>query len=106
MIKPEEAEEREESRSLNEYWMEDTEVVSTCVMAMAMVIFGEKEALNHCFLHNVYNRNSCRCRHQYQMEVNWIRGTQRKAILTNNFPVVEEDTKEDAFYRLLDFKYR
>ena len=64
MIKPEEAEEREESRSLNEYWMEDTEVVSTCVMAMAMVIFGEKEALNHCFLHNVYNQNSCRCRHQ------------------------------------------
>ena len=64
MIKPEEAEEREESRSLNEYWMEDTEVVSTCVMAMAMIIFGEKEALNHCFLHNVYNRNSCRCRHQ------------------------------------------
>lgn len=38
---------------------------------------------------------------KYQMEVNWIRGTQRKAILTNNFPVVEEDTKEDAFYRLL-----
>ncbi len=56
MINPEEAEEREESRSLNGYWMEDTEVVSTCVMAMEMVIFGEKEALNHCFLHSVSSR--------------------------------------------------
>ncbi len=34
------------------------------------------------------------------MEVNWIMGNKLKPILANNFPV-EEDTKEDAFYRLL-----
>ena len=50
--KPEE-EEREESRSLNQYWMEDAEVVSTSVTGIEIVIFGEKEALNHCLLHSV-----------------------------------------------------
>ena len=80
MIKPEEAEEREESRSLNEYWMEDTEVVSTCVTAMAMIIFGEKEALNHCFLHNVYNRNSCRCRHKVSNGGQLDQGNQTKGV--------------------------
>ena len=48
-----EGEEREESRSLNQYWLQDAEVVSTCVTVIEMVIFGEKEALNHCLLHNV-----------------------------------------------------
>ena len=51
-IKPE-GQEREESRSLNQYWLEDAEVVSTRVMGIEVVIFGEKEALNHCLLHNV-----------------------------------------------------
>ena len=45
-----EGEEREESRALNQYWMEDAEVVSTCVMGIETVIFGEKEALSHCLL--------------------------------------------------------
>ena len=38
---------------------------------------------------------------KYQVGSNWIKGTEWKAILANTFPVFEEDTKEDAFYRLL-----
>ena len=60
-----EGEEREESRALNQYWMEDAEVVSTCVMGIEMVRFGAQ-----C-ISEIHQDVDIK----YQAEINWSKGT-------------------------------
>ena len=74
--------EQEESRNFNKYWMEDAQLLSTAVMAV-------EDAAK--FIQML----------PYQMDVDWIVGTKGKTILAN-LSVLEDDTKDDALYRLLD----
>ena len=74
--------EQEESRNFNKYWMEDAQLLSTAVMAV-------EDAAK--FIQML----AC------QMDVDWIVGTKGKTILAD-LSVLEDDTKDDALYRLLD----